>query len=302
MTVRTVPLEQETRLQRLPLWRRFPFYGYLALGLNAAAWYGSWQDGSDLLKSLSFFPLWLSFILILDALNRVRSGSSLMTRAPGKFVQLFLFSSPIWWLFELLNWPVQAWHYISPFSYPAGSVLAAVLATVNFSIVLPAVIEMAELLASFKALRPRLAARGVGERASLRAIVCLILLGTILLALPYLWPQGGFFLMWLSLGFLLDPINNVLGRKSALAHFKARDWRFFVTLPLSALACGFFWEMWNYYSLPKWYYTIPYVGFGKVFEMPILGFSGYLPFAVELFALYQFLLAMTFQREDALSF
>jgi len=98
---------------------------------------------------------------------------------------------------------------------------------------------------------------------------------------------------------ILDPINNLLGRKSALAHIAVGDWRFFV-LPLAGLICGFFWEMWNYYALPKWYYTIPYVGFAKIFEMPLLGYSGYLPFALELFAMYQFVLLLTRQQDDHL--
>jgi len=43
----------------------------------------------------------------------------------------------------------------------------------------------------------------------------------------------------------------------------------------ATLFTGLFWELWNYYSLPKWYYTIPYVDFWRVFEMPILGYAGY---------------------------
>ena len=60
----------------------------------------------------------------------------------------------------------------------------------------------------------------------------------------------------------------------------------------ATLFTGVFWEMWNYYSLPKWYYTIPYVGFWKVFEMPILGYAGYpffgivvLSYAIAIFSL-----------------
>jgi hypothetical protein len=302
MSVPVTPAEEETKTHPLPLWKRFPSYGYLALGLNMAAWFGSWSTGQTLLQSLSFFPLWFSFILVLDALNKARTGTSLLTRAPAKFVQMFLFSSLIWWLFELLNWPVHAWQYVSAFSYPVGSVFAVSLASLNFTIVLPVVMEMAELLCTVKVLRPRLPASAVGERASSLTIASLMLLGLLFLVIPYLWPNIGFFLMWLSVGLLLDPLNNLLGRRSALAHLKARDWRFFVTLPLAALLCGFFWEMWNYYSLPKWQYNIPFVGFGKVFEMPILGYTGYLPFAVELFALYQFLLAATDQHQDHLSF
>ena len=41
---------------------------------------------------------------------------------------------------------------------------------------------------------------------------------------------------------------------------------------------------WNFYSLPKWIYTIPYVGFWKVFEMPILGYLGYPFFGLIVFS------------------
>ena len=47
---------------------------------------------------------------------------------------------------------------------------------------------------------------------------------------------------------------------------------------------------------------IPTVTLNNGVEMPILGYTGYLPFALELFALYQFLLAFLNQKRDALPF
>ena len=47
--------------------------------------------------------------------------------------------------------------------------------------------------------------------------------------------------------------------------------------------------MWNYYSYPKWVYHVPLFGFLRVFEMPLLGYLGYVVFAWELFALYHLL-------------
>ena len=49
---------------------------------------------------------------------------------------------------------------------------------------------------------------------------------------------------------------------------------------VGALICGFFWEMWNYFSLARWTYTIPFVQRFHLFEMPILGYGGYLPFGL----------------------
>jgi hypothetical protein len=63
--------------------------------------------------------------------------------------------------------------------------------------------------------------------------------------------------------------------------------------------CGLFWEMWNYYSYPKWVYQIPFVGVLHVFEMPLLGYGGYVPFAWELFAMYQLIAGLTRRRAGA---
>jgi hypothetical protein len=58
------------------------------------------------------------------------------------------------------------------------------------------------------------------------------------------------------------------------------DWRGVLSSALAALICGFFWEMWNDYSLAKWTYQVPFVQRFQVFEMPILGYAGYLPFGL----------------------
>ena len=49
----------------------------------------------------------------------------------------------------------------------------------------------------------------------------------------------------------------------------------------AGLICGFFWELWNSQSLAHWVYTVPFVHDFKMFEMPILGYAGYLPFGLE---------------------
>jgi len=76
------------------------------------------------------------------------------------------------------------------------------------------------------------------------------------------------------------------GRPHFLQDLRDGDWRIVVVcLALGALICGFFWELWNYYSFPKWIYHIPGAEFLRVFEMPLLGYGGYIPFALELYAL-----------------
>jgi hypothetical protein len=39
--------------------------------------------------------------------------------------------------------------------------------------------------------------------------------------------------------------------------------------------------MWNFHSLAKWIYAVPFVNRFHLFEMPLLGYAGYLPFGLE---------------------
>jgi hypothetical protein len=277
--------------------RRFPIYGGIALALCLAAWISSWLRIEPLYR-FSFFPLWLGYILFIDALNLMRRGKSLLMRSGPRYLLLFLASSLFWWVFEALNIPVQNWHYIM--DRPYSSLAYFLIASLNFSTVLPGVMETAEFLATFQPLRPRLSPSNVGPLLPLPVLAAVELLGLICLVLPWVFPRYCFGLIWLCVVLLLDPINNLSRRKSALAHVAVGDWRFLV-VPLAGLCCGFLWEMWNFFALPKWYYTIPYVGFWKIFEMPLLGYTGYLPFALELFAMYQFVLLLTRQKEDFLA-
>ena len=59
-----------------------------------------------------------------------------------------------------------------------------------------------------------------------------------------------------------------------------------INLMLSGLICGVIWEFWNYWSGTKWIYNVPILPDLKIFEMPVLGFGGFPPFAVECFVMY----------------
>lgn len=282
---------------------RFPASGGLGLTFIAVGWVTAWLPMHPL-SAGSFVLLWFGFVLVVDGLVYLRRGDSILHATPGKFAQLFVFSVPFWWLFEALNARVQNWHYVldHPYGLTWSPLAYNLMATLCFSTVLPAVMEIAALLTSFAPLCPRLA-RGLAEPAVPRGLLLGEGIGGILaIVLPLLWPHYFFGLIWVGPLLLLDAWNAAFRQRSAMAHLLGSDWQFVAALALAALICGGFWEMWNYWSLPKWQYEIPFVGFAKVFEMPILGYLGYLPFGVELFALYQFLLGLTRQQDDALPF
>jgi hypothetical protein len=192
-------------------------------------------------------------------------------------------SAPAWWLFEALNLRTANWLY--PGREHFSDLQYFLSASMNFSTVIPAVFGTAELVSTFGWVR-RL--RGGPRVAPNRAVLTgLAIAGGAMLGLLLAWPRFFYPFVWGAVYCLLAPLNAVTGRRTLLDHTARRDWRPVVSLCLGALICGFFWEMWNYWSYPKWVYRLPFVDRFHLFEMPLAGYIGYLPFSLELFALYQ---------------
>ena len=87
--------------------------------------------------------------------------------------------------------------------------------------------------------------------------------------------------------------NRSLAARTAIG-----DWRQVIALWLGVLLTAFFWEMWNFFSYPKWIYDVPWGNWMHIFEMPALGYGGYLPFALELYALYHLILGIFGSKQD----
>jgi len=262
----------------------WPPRGWIGLGLVAVCWRLSWTL-PGVRTSYLFFPLWLGYVLAVDALVEVRTGGSIWTRSRRDFVLLFLISAPVWWVFELINLRTGNWEYVgrelfTPLQFD-------LLCSVSFSIVVPAIFESAELIRSFGwmddfASGPRVP----GTRV---VFMGLFVAGLAMLAATLAWPKIFYPFTWISLVCLFESLNYWTDRPYFLQKLRVGDWHMVISLSLGTLVCGFFWEMWNYYSFPKWVYHIPSLGFLRIFEMPLLGYGGYIPFALEVYALTNFL-------------
>lgn len=252
----------------------FPWWGWVGLAWTVAWWGLAWTRFGWFapLQMHTFTPLWLGYIIVVNALTFRVSGRCLLTHATRYTLTLFPVSAAFWWFFEYLNRFVQNWTYrgvelFSPLEY-------FTFATMSFATVLPAVMSTDELLH----------AAGVASRADDRSVrppgrvtraffFVASFCGLLFLGIA---PNQLFPLLWLApLGLLLlvqplDFFPRVFPSVGTL-----------LRLSLAALICGFFWELWNLHSLAKWIYHVPYVGRFHVFEMPILGFFGYLPFGWE---------------------
>lgn len=261
---------------------RFPWWGWAGLVLCLASWFMAWQRFAwfRLFQPHTFLPIWLGFILLVNALTVQRSGSCLILRRPRGFLMLFPASAAFWWLFEYLNRFVQNWYYtgiegLGPGAYSGFSSLA-------FATVLPGVLSVMALLHTFPTLSKGLArCRPIDLPASPWIAVATLAAAASGLALIGIFPDQLFALLWVAPLLIALSIQRLSGQPTALASLQRGDWRPLVVPALAALTCGFFWEMWNSFSLARWTYTIPFVQRFHLFEMPILGYGGYLPFGLQ---------------------
>ena len=226
--------------------------------------------------------MWLGYCLAVDGLVFWRTRTSLLTRSWRKYIGLFMISAPVWWLFEALNLRTQNWVYLgigvfTPLQY-------AIWTTISFTTVIPAVFGSAEFIASFDFIKR--IKRGPVIGSGKPTTISFFIGGWIMLALVMIWPNIFFPFIWLSPYFIIEPLNVWLGYRSLADWTKAGDWRPVISLWLGVLMTAFFWEMWNYLSYPKWVYHVSWGGWLHIFEMPLLGYGGYLPFALELYAIY----------------
>ncbi len=260
---------------------KFPPYGWLGILLVIAFWVLNWSLGG-LRTHWGFFPLWLGYILTVDAIVFYFRGDSLLGRNTKQFIGLFLISAPFWWLFEFIDEYTRYWIYLGRDQFTDLQYL--IFATISFSTVIPAVMSTSELIGSFRWIKNLKRGWKVGGSENLRIglFIAGLLMFTVIFWKPYYSPA----FVWMSVFFIIAPVNYHLGNKSLLYFTKSGDWRPIVALTLGSLMCGFFWEMWNYYSYPKWIYNVPIVDFWHIFEMPLIGYLGYIPFAFDIYAFY----------------
>jgi hypothetical protein len=268
----------------------FPWWGWLAVVWLAMIWVLAWNRFPWFapFQAFTFSMLWLGYILIVNALSWRRSGRCMLTHRSGYFLALFPLSAIFWWLFEYLNRFVQNWYYIGvgllePWDYFWQ-------ATLPFATVLPAVLGTRELLATFPRLSGGLdnAWRLTWIRSKPVAWALLVAAAAGLAAVG-LWPNILYSLLWLAPLVLITALQILRNEESVVDGPARGDWREVWQVALAALVCGFFWEMWNFGSLAHWEYSVPLVQRFEIFHMPLLGYSGYLPFGLECLAVARLL-------------
>jgi hypothetical protein len=262
--------------------RNFPFHGVVGIVIIAAAEFVLFKNNR--VVKMYFTPIaWTGYILFIDALiARIEGSSPLSSRRIEFFISLPL-SIICWYVFEGVNLLLKNWEYINLPQNTAARWLGYVW---SYATIFPAIFITAELLNSF--LNTRLS-NLKPINLSVRTEKIFFLSGLVLFVIPLVFPSPYLCpLPWVSVLLLLEGINHHLGIGSFSEMFRHGDYSLFVSLIISGGICGLLWEFWNFWALTKWQYHVPYLPEVKLFEMPVLGFLGFLPFALECYLMYRF--------------
>ncbi len=238
-----------------------------------------------------FTPIiWVSFISFIDGWTHARSGRSLWSERKSVW-PILLPASVVWWLlFEFYNCYLENWHYIGmptiPIRYPGY--------IVSFATIFPGILCTAEFLLTFSFFREW---QGREHPIGPRGLWISFVLGLIAVAFPLFVSSREvrhylFAPVWVGYIFLIEPVLYSCGSFSLFRAWEKGRIGVVATYLTAGVICGALWEFWNYWAGAKWLYTVPVSQTVRYFEMPALGFLGFIPFAWECYALFSFTLVL----------
>lgn len=261
-----------------------PKYGYLGLTIMVVAQILMFAKIEPVYSWFTAIQ-WTGYVLLLDALLARWRGESFIFDRTREFLFLLFVSNVCWFLFEAYNLHLRNWAYQN---LPENFALRLTGFFWAFATIFPGILltnEVLDELGFFKkaAFAPVRVPQWIHQ--------LLLVTGALFCVVPVLVPAAIakylFVFVWIGYVFLLDPINYRLGMPSLLRELEKGSVQKLLSLFLAGLICGILWEFWNYWANAKWVYTVPYFNRPKIFEMPLYGFLGFLPFAVECFVMWQ---------------
>ena len=235
-----------------------------------------------------FTPLvWTGYIFFVDSLVYRNKGTSLIFNRPAEFALMLPLSVGFWLIFEFYNLYLKNWHYAG---LPEELLWRWAGYAWAFATIWPAILETAEALENLDFIgQQKIKPLSISNRLLIGSLG----FGSLCLILPLLVSEAlAQYLaapVWVGFIFFLEPLNYWLKGKSLLRDWERGNPQVLYTLLIAGFICGGLWEFWNYWAGARWHYTVPILGDVKIFEMPILGYFGFPPFAVECYVMYAFI-------------
>lgn len=298
------PVKQERA--RLPWWF---WLGLVLWGGIIVLFAGKFSEPKWIMN-WALLPLWWGFIFMLDGVVYARSGGkSLLRNGMAEMFAMGMLSISGWLIFEYFNFFIQLnWYYPNAKSMHHDEFL--LYAIIGSSAFIPMAFEWYHLLRTIPAVNTRYRF-GKKVKYSLVTRIILLIIAFVLLFSMVFAPNSLFYAFWLSPLTIIIIVLGMLEIWTPFQPIKERgDWTSLLVFAPVWILQGICVEWWNYlsyehalesptYNPGYWDYCIPYVNFAHVFNMPLLGYLGYVPFSLYCFI---WVITMSFVMNISLPF
>ena len=239
----------------------------------------------------AYVPLYWGLTFVLDGIVYKRTGGkSIFNNAPKELIGIGVSSVTGWLIFEYFNFFVQEYWY-----YPMGDLIQDdeffVYAIFASSALLPLAFELYSLFNSFPSW-VNMYKKGPKITLGKPVQIVLLLLAFAGLFFMSFYPTWLCPVIWVSPLIIITVSLDMVGLWTPFSSIKKGNWTPVLFMALTYLVAGFMLEGQNYLSathengLPiteypgYWVYNVPFVNRFHLFEMPVVGFYGYLPFGI----------------------
>ncbi|WP_143708911.1 hypothetical protein [[Flexibacter] sp. ATCC 35208] len=279
---------------------RLPWWFWLGLILWGAiiVIFAAKLSGPKWLLNWALLPLWWGFIFMLDGMVYARNGGkSLMKNGMAELFAMGMLSISGWLIFEYFNFFINInWFY------PHAEIVTRdeflLYAIIGSSAFIPMAFEWYHLLLTF----PRINAgyrQGRKVKWSLTARIIILIVAAGLLFSMVFAPDSLFYAFWLGPLTILIIVLGLLGKWTPFRAIREQGDRnpliVFSTVWVIQGLCVECWNRLSYFQAIAvrfhggsfnpgyWDYCIPFVNFFHIFNMPLLGYLGYVPFGIYCF-------------------
>lgn len=272
----------------------FPYWFWVGLLAWGSAIFVLWSHTNKPLAYVhwSDLPLFWGFTLMLDGVVYKRNGGvSLVSKIPQELIGIGVASISGWMIFEFLNFFID-----DNWVYPVGNIIDReeflLYACIISSGLLPLAFEWYCIFKTIPSLANRFS-QGYAFTLSERTKTILLILAMAITFITGLFPDLLFFNLWVMPPIVLAIALDKIGVWTPLKPIGQGNWTPALLSALTYLVAGFCLEGQNYFSgihnpdgsvtsydPAYWTYSLPYVNVAHIFEMPALGFLGYMPFGI----------------------
>jgi hypothetical protein len=275
--------------KRLPIWF---WLGLITWGVPLYL-FSIQAPGPNWITNWALLPLFWGFTLLLDGIvYAINNGDSMVAKRPTDLIGIGVASISGWMLFDYLNFYIERnWYYPAADQVNTHNYEFLIYAALGSSGFFPMAFEWYYLLRKVKVLNSKYSN---GPKIKVPRWLLIVFIGICLVGMfiTPAHPDKWFYILWLAPLIIIASGLSLAGVWTPFTPLRNGDWTALLTFALTYLIQGVLLEAWNYisadhsngalltYNAAYWQYCLPYVHRYLLFEMPALGYLGYLFFSI----------------------